>query len=94
MDFTQYIQPELLTLIPILNIIGYWIKNKTKINNKYIPVVLGLTGVLFAVIYTAGINGFTLSAIATGVVQGLLVAASALYANQIYKQSGKDDDEQ
>lgn len=91
MDFTKYIQAELLTLIPLLNIVGYYIKNKTKLDSKYIPLILGLTGVIFATVYTVGLNGFGFSGIMTGIVQGLLVAAASVYGHQIYKQSGISD---
>ena len=91
MNFTNYIQAELLTLVPMLNIIGYWIKNKTKINNKYIPLILGLIGVVFCTIYTIGLNGIDVSSIMTGIIQGFLVASASVYANQVVKQTKKEE---
>ena len=45
---TDYIKPELLILIPVLNIIGEIIK-QTKINDKYIPLILVLSELFYRV---------------------------------------------
>lgn len=46
MDKLQdYIKPELLVLIPVLYILGLMLKKTEKINDKYIPVMLGIIGI-------------------------------------------------
>ena len=47
MDFTTYITQQALVLIPVLYIIGYIIK-RSQINDKYIPILLMVIGVTFA----------------------------------------------
>ena len=51
MDFTEYIKPELLILIPVLYIIGMAAKKTSLIANKLIPLIVGTIGILLSVIY-------------------------------------------
>lgn len=85
-DFTQYINAELLVLIPVLYAIGFGLKKIPKIKDEFIPLILGGVGIALSVLY---IHTFTAAGIFTAIVQGILCAAAAVYANQIYKQSKK-----
>lgn len=98
MDLTQiiqnYIKPELLVVAIVLYFIGIGIKNTERISDKYIPVILGIIGIVISAIYvvaTSLFNGYrsVLMAIFTSVVQGILVAGLSVYANQLIKQSKK-----
>lgn len=98
MDITQiiqnYVKPELLVVAVVLYFIGMALKNTEKINDKYIPVILGFLGIIISAIYvvaTSLFNGYqsVLMAIFTSIVQGILVAGLSVYANQIIKQSKK-----
>ncbi len=98
MEITQiiqnYIKPELLVLAIVLYFIGTGIKKTEKINDKYIPLILGLTGTIISAIYvvaTSTFNGYqsVLMAIFTSIVQGILVAGLSVYSNQLIKQSQK-----
>ena len=40
----EFIKPELLILIPVLYLIGISIKNTLLIKDKFIPLVLGISG--------------------------------------------------
>lgn len=51
MDWQNYIKPELLIFIPVLVAVGAAIKNLTKINNKWIPILLGGLGIVLVTIY-------------------------------------------
>lgn len=91
MDLTQiiqnYIKPELLVVAIVLYFIGIGIKNTERISDKYIPVILGIIGIVISAIYvvaTSLFNGYrsVLMAIFTSVVQGILVAGLSVYANQ------------
>lgn len=80
---TEYIQPELLILIPVLYLVGYALKKTTIISDKFIPVILGVVGTVLAVCYGLTAGQFNLFA---AITQGILCAGASTYANQIYKQ--------
>ena len=91
MDFTQYISPELLAMIPFLNLLGWFVKEKTAISNKLIPLILGICSVILSFVYTLSNEGVNTAAVCTSIVQGLMLAATAVYANQLTKQMKKED---
>lgn len=74
----EYIVENALVLVPVLNIIGMIVKNTEKINNKYIPLIL----LFFGIVGTVAILGLS----PHSVVQGVLVAGTAVYGNQVAKQ--------
>ena len=88
---TDYIQPEMLILIPALMVIGKIFSDANMIKNKYIPMLLGICGIILSMIYTISICGLSLNGIFTSIVQGILCAGTAVYGNQIYKQLGKEE---
>ena len=91
MDFLQYINPELFLMIPVLWILGKILRAASFLKNKWIPLILGFTGILLAVCWIAGeTRPFTLTAFFTAVCQGILCAGAAVYGHQIIKQTGKD----
>lgn len=95
MNYQDYLKPELLVLIPVLYVIGIGIK-KSEIKSKFIPLILGVVGVLLAGAYlfaTEPINGTQgiATAIFTALTQGVLAAGASVYADQLIKQAGKDD---
>ena len=95
MDVQDFIKPELIVLAPVLYIIGIYIK-KSKIKDKYIPLILGAVSILLCGIWvfsTCGILNFqcVLTAIFTSVTQGILLAGTTVYANQVYLQAKKDE---
>ena len=89
LDINEYIQPELLALIPALYVVGSSLKNSKKIRDEHIPMILGGFGILFSCIYVFGMDGISAESLFTGIVQGILVAGASVYANQLYKQSTK-----
>ena len=93
MDFQEYIKSELLILVPVLYIIGLGLK-KSKMKDKWIPLVLGITGVALSAIWVAATSQITnmqevAAALFTAVTQGILAAGASVYANQIYVQARK-----
>lgn len=95
MNYQEYIKPELLILIPVLYFIGVGIK-KSKVKDNLIPLLLGSAGIILSGIYLFAAEQVVgsqavFTAIFTAITQGILCAAAAVYANQIIKQSGKDD---
>ena len=92
---TEYIKPELLILIPVLNLIGAAIK-KSNTADKHIPWILGGASValsalwIFATSFPATAADAAL-AVFTAFTQGVLIAGASVYANQLVKQAGKDE---
>ena len=96
MDYTEYIKPELLVLIPVLVYIGYLAKQSKLVKNKFIPALLAAAGVVMAGLYvlattTLAVPQDAAQAVFTAIVQGLLCAAGAVYADQCVKQSKKSE---
>lgn len=92
----QYLKPELLVLIPVLYFIGMAMK-KSSISDNFIPVLLGVFGILLSVTYliaTVDVNTYKDVAILifTGITQGILLAGGSVYVNQVIKQSLKNDE--
>lgn len=99
MDFTSYILPELLILVPVLYAIGYALKKNHKIADNNIPLILCGFGIFLSFLYllsTTPLNNTQQigMAIFAAITQGILVAAAAVLSNQIIKQSEKADEEE
>lgn len=96
MDYTEYIKPELLVLIPVLVYVGCIAKKSAIIKDKFIPALLAAAGVLLAGLYVLATTTIAApqdaaQAVFTALVQGLLCAAGAVYADQCVKQSQKSE---
>ncbi len=97
MDYSiimDYIQPELLVLVPFLYILGMFAKEAACVPDNLIPALLGVAGVAVAVVWvlasTVPIGAAAVAlAIVTALVQGILCAGVAVYCNQIIKQKQK-----
>ncbi|WP_320122731.1 phage holin family protein [uncultured Sphaerochaeta sp.] len=83
------IKPALLVLVPILNVVGQWMKGQTlgtgaaqkaKVESNLIPVILICTAVLVSTIYgfiVSSYQGWRMildAVVMTGLLQGALVA--------------------
>lgn len=90
MQIKEFIQPELVVVVPVLCIAGSVMKRTEKIKDKYIPMILTAIGILLALLYTIAYNGISGGAVFTGICQGILCAGASVYANQIYKQAKED----
>ena len=95
MDYIiNYINPELIVLVPVLYVLGKMIKDSLVIPDTAIPAVLGVVGVLLAVVWCMAtaqpvdLWAFAL-ALVTAMMQGVLCAGVAVYADQLGKQSAK-----
>lgn len=88
---TEYIQAELMILIPVLYLIGAGLKKANTVLDKYIPIILGVIGVGLSMLYFGLENiAYNGNSIFTAITQGILCAGASTYANQIYKQMRKD----
>ncbi len=87
----NFINPELMILVPVLNIIGLGLKKYWRLNNAYIPVILGIFSIFLCSAYFISktnidsINAF-MHVLFNSVVQGILAAGASVYFNQIKKQ--------
>ena len=79
MEFIDYIISEALIIIPVLWILGSFLKRTPKVQDWIIPWVLLAVGILAAL----GIIGFT----ADAAIQGVLVAGAAVLGHQLVKQT-------
>lgn len=93
----ELIRPELLILIPVLYFIGVAIKKSATIADKFIPMLLGVIGIVLASIYVVATTppanaADVFQALFAGITQGVLCAGFSVYVNQLIKQTGKDED--
>ena len=91
---TQYIKPELIIVAIALYFVGMWIKGTESIKVKWIPLILGITGIVICAVWVMantpiGTWQELLMAIFTAKIQGILVAALSTYVNQLIKQHNK-----
>ncbi len=95
MEWSNYIKPELLVLIPVLYLVGMALK-KSRLPDRWIPLCLGGVSValsavwVFATSELAGGRDIAL-AVFTAFTQGVLVAGASVYANQLVKQANKEE---
>ena len=83
MEILNYIVDNALILIPVLYIIGTFLKGLEIINDKYIPLIL----MAFSIGLSIAILGLNVDS----VIQGILIAGTAVLSNQLVKQSKKDN---
>lgn len=92
----NYVKPELLVLAVVLYFVGIGLKRAEAVKDKYIPVCLGIIGIILAgiwVVATCPLSTMQEIAMAvfTAIVQGILVAGLSTYVNQIIKQANKTE---
>lgn len=99
MDITkiaEFIKPELLILVPVLYFIGMGAKQTTLVKDNHIPMLLGICGIVLAVLWVLGTSNIQtyqegLIAAFGALTQGILTAGGSVYINQIIKQAGKNE---
>lgn len=92
----NYVKPELVVVAIVLYFVGMGLKQSQTVADKYIPIILGVIGIVICGIYviaTCSLSGVqnVAMAIFTAIVQGILVAGLSTYVNQIIKQAGKEE---
>ena len=84
MEFMEYITENALILIPVLYVIGMFLKALEFIKDKYIPCILLVIGIVFS-IALIGLN-------VNAVIQGILVAGATVLGDQLIKQYKKENE--
>ena len=92
----NYVKPELIVVAVVLYFIGVGLKKSETVADKYIPIILGVVGVVLCAIYVLatcplGTGQEIAMAVFTAIVQGILVAGLSTYINQIIKQAQKNE---
>lgn len=92
----NYIKPELIVVAIALYILGVGIKKTESIKDKYIPTILGASGIVLCAIWVMansplGSAQEIMMAVFTSIVQGILVAGLSTYVNQLIKQGTSDE---
>lgn len=88
MDWTLYIKPEFMILIPFMYAIGEFIK-KSKLKNWIIPFILWGISLVVCMTYICIINSSKQLAmnLFTGAMQGTFIALITIGSNQLIKQA-------
>lgn len=95
-NLIDYVKPELIVVSIVLFFVGMGLKKAENIPDKFIPLILGVLGIVICGIWvfaTSDITGYQsiLMCLFTSVVQGILVAGLSNYVNQIIKQTAKEE---
>jgi hypothetical protein len=100
MDYSLYIKPELLIIIPVLSLIGTKLKKSSKAVDENIPLTLGIIGIALSGMWVIGNHANELvtlqcwmGALFTAVVQGILAAGASVYGHQMWKQKQSNSTE-
>lgn len=93
-NLMNFVKPELVVLAVVLYFIGMALKTAETFADKYIPLALGVIGIVVAAVYVVatseiGTGQDVAMAIFTAVTQGVLVAGLSTYVNQMIKQLGE-----
>ena len=88
MDLTKFVAEDMLILVAVVYVIGLILKGlKFKFTkDNYIPAILLVVAILLSIFK----RGFTFDAI----TQGVIVTGVAVYVNQIYKQTIKQNSDE
>jgi len=93
----EFIRPELFILALFLWCIGLFLKTAPWFKSEWmIPFILLGVSLVVTVVYIAIVNGqgFTTVVFVTGIIQAVLIAAVAVFGNELIKQGlvkRKDD---
>lgn len=92
----NYVKPELVVVIIVLYFLGAFLKSSQRVKDKDIPMILGFVGVVICGIWVLATCPISTPqevamAVFTALVQGILVAGTSVYFNQLSKQSKKDE---
>ncbi len=92
----NYVKPELIVVAVVLYFFGMGLKQAQAVKDKYIPLILGGTGIVLCAIWVLatsplGTGQDIAMAVFTAIVQGILVAGLSTYINQIVKQANKSE---
>lgn len=94
MDFSQYIKPELLLLLPVLWAIGRVLKTTPGIRDWLIPYLLMGVSLLLCGLWVMASEGASPASAFTAITQGILIAGASVGGNQLIRQAEKRSKEE
>ena len=94
-EIINYIDPKLFVIVAALYVFGMMLKDSKTVADKFIPIILGVVscigcGVFVAANATIGDWQSIAMIVFDSMVQGIICAGVAVYANQIVKQVSKE----
>lgn len=94
MDIKNLINPELFILVPIMWILGNFVK-KTEISTKKIPLIILIISIILSLLYvltpTFPISGqMWYNTVINGIGQGILIAGVTVFGNELGKSFKKE----
>ncbi len=85
----NFVRPELLILVIFIWCLGLFFKKMPLFNKEWIiPFILLGFSVIITVLYISFVlgEGFSPSSIVSAIIQGVIIAALAVFSNEIIKQ--------
>ena len=83
-ELLKFIIEEAYIMVPTLWVVGFIVKQTEQIKDKYIPFILLVASLLLSPWMLGGYN-------AQNVIQAILVAGGAVLADNLYRQSKKEE---
>jgi hypothetical protein len=86
----EYIRPELFILVAFLWCVGLFLKLAPWFRQDWqIPYVLLVISIIFTILYICIVNeqGFAAAVIIASIIQAVLIAALAVFGNELLKQA-------
>lgn len=92
MEFTQYVKPELLLLMPVLWMLGTVLKTTPRVQDWLIPYILLGISVFLCGLWVLAMEGLQVMSVFTAITQGVLIAGTCVGGHQLVKQAGKREE--
>lgn len=89
MDISSYV--TVLPIVIICYLVGIGCKASRKINDKAIPVIVGIVGGIIAIPAMYLMHDFPAEDIITAISVGIMSGFASTGINQVYKQSKKEE---
>ncbi len=86
----EFVRPELLILVIFVWCFGLFLKKTPMLKQEWIiPMILLFVSVVITILYIAFVvkEGFTPASIISSIIQGVIIAALAVFGNEVLKQA-------
>ena len=83
-ELLEFVTQEAYIMVPTLWVVGFIVKRTEQIKDKYIPIILLVVSLLLSPWMLGGHSP-------ENIVQAILVAGGAVLADNLYRQSKKEE---